>query len=174
MDPAGLVAMFEGLKADVSAAAVDAADAMGELYEDRLVNYTLKRAFHPPSRVAKGEVGFYYKAHEGAPPAYASGNLAKSIRRSAVQAMGPGFAQSSVYATANYAALLEEGGYTWGNPWMHWLNNHPPGSWFMREVHIPKHPYMGPTTREVIVDGSLRRSAVDAFSDVVEVYLRSL
>jgi phage gpG-like protein len=151
MDPDDLAAFLETLKGSVATAAAPVANAMGETMKNR-VQVILKEKSHAP--------GEFYRAQAGASPAYATGNLSRSIVRT--PAFGGLRATSMVGATAVYAGVQEFGGYTWGNHgFMHWVNS--AGSWFMKTVYIPEHPYMRPAVEGVIRDGSLRQSAIDAF-----------
>lgn len=147
------IARLKYLQRLVASAAPGEANAMAKTFQDRVVNVTLQERFHPPR--------IFYKAPPGRPPAYASGNLAASIR------MTPAFtsvrASSSVYATAVYAALQEFGGQTWPSRYrfMHWRNNR--GPWWKKRVTVPEHPYMRPTVDELARTGELTRAAMDSF-----------
>ena len=66
-----------------------------------------------------------------------------------------------------YAATQERGGIHQARhaKYMHWVNTG--GAWFKKRVDIPARPYMEPALREVIEDGSLTASAIEAFMAVV-------
>jgi phage gpG-like protein len=68
-----------------------------------------------------------------------------------------------VGVTAVYAAIQEFGGKTWPNhsKFMHWVNSG--GSWYMKEVTIPPHPYFRPTVDRMVRNGDLTREAKSAF-----------
>lgn len=152
MTPDENVKLWESLLATVADSAPDIADGMAEVFQGRVQNFTLRQSIHPP--------GMFWKATTGRPPAYVTGNLARSIIMT--PAHGSITATASVGATAVYAAIQEFGGYTWGNRGlMHWRNSG--GEWFMRKVFVPEHPYMRPTVEATIRDGSLQRSAIAAF-----------
>lgn len=162
MDPSALPGFLNGLKGQVATAAVPAADAMAETFQNRVQNFTLRQSTHPP--------GMFWKATEGRPPAYASGNLARSIVRT--PAHGGIRASAMVGATAVYAALQEFGGDTWPSrgSYMHWTNTR--GPWWMKLVTVPEHPYMRPTVEQTIRDGSLTRSAISAFEKRMSPLIR--
>lgn len=158
MDLQDEASYLEYLQRLVASAAAGEVNGMAKTFQDRVKNVTLKRIMHPPN--------MYWEAPEGEPPAYASGNLARSIlMKSSYNTPSNvlGEAQASVYATAIYAALQEWGGSTWPNrgQYMHWRNTR--GPWWKKLVDVPEHPYMRPTLEAVIRDGSLQRSAIDAF-----------
>jgi hypothetical protein len=156
MDLNDLSAYLEGLRDAAAEAAVPAADAMAGGVRDRIVHVTLRETIHPP--------GVFFRAVMGRPPAYASGNLAMSIR--ATPAFGGVRATAGVGASARYAAIQEWGGTTWpsNSEFMHWRNPRP---WWKKVVTVPEHPYFRPTVESMIRDGSLTRLAADAFYDRV-------
>lgn len=153
LTPEENVAYWEALLATVADAAPDVANAMAETMMERVQNVELRIISHSP--------GMFWKAFRGLPPAYVTGNLERSIHRA--PAVGSGmFAVSNVFSDAIYAGIQEFGGYTWGNHGlMHWRNS--AGSWFMREVYVPEHPYMTPAYEAVIRDGTLTRAAMVSF-----------
>jgi hypothetical protein len=156
------IAYWEALLATVADAAPDIAAAMAKTMVDRVVNVELKMISHSP--------GMFWKAYRGLPPAYVTGNLDRSIHKE--PAVGSGmFAVSNVFSDAVYAGIQEFGGYTWGNHGlMHWRNS--AGSWFMRSVYVPKHPYMGPALEAIIRDGTLQGSAIFAFEQHMSPVIR--
>ena len=87
-------------KMEYGAAAM--ADAMAEYLADRVANDTLRRTHHAP--------GAYHKAAPGAPPAYASGNLARSMFTTPSSASRGPRATALVGNNARYAKLMEHGG----------------------------------------------------------------
>lgn len=161
MDPAALPGFLQGLKASVATAAAPAADAMAETFERRVQNFTLRQTMHPP--------GMFWRAVEGRPPAYASGNLARSFVRT--PASGLVRATAMVGNTAVYAWVQEWGADTWPShgKYMHWRNTR--GPWWMKRVTVPEHPYFRPTVEQTIRDGSLSRSAASAFQRRLSPYL---
>lgn len=163
MTPEENVALFKAIRDQASTAAKPAADGMTETFEDA-VGRTLKLHAHGPMPAGPQHdipFGIFYKATPGAPPAYATGNLARSIMRT--PASGGITASALVGATAEYAALQEWGGWTEPNSsaYMHWLNTR--GPWWKKHVDVPEHPYFRPTVDRTIADGSLSRSAASAF-----------
>ena len=131
-----------------------AAEAMARYIAERTADDTLRRTHHAP--------GAYHKAAPGAPPAYASGTLARSMYWTPAS----GGLRATAYAgnSARHAKLLEFGGCvlrpTSGKV-MHWTDTG--GSWYHAVLPVPAHPYLAPTTDEAIDDGTLRQVAIDAF-----------
>lgn len=161
MTPEENIAFLNSLTGTVASAASDVADGIAEVFQSRVTYETLRQTSH-----GKGQ---FYKATPGRPPAYVTGNLARSIIRT--PAFGGIRATASVDAMAIYAGIQEFGGYTWGNHGlMHWVNS--AGPWFMKEVYIPEHPYMRPTVNDTFRDGSLTRAAMEAFETHLAPVLR--
>ena len=131
-----------------------AAEAMARYIAERTADDTLRRTTHG--------TGVYHKAAPGAPPAYASGSLAKGMYYT--PASGGLRATAAAGNSALHAKLLEFGGCvlrpTSGKV-MHWTDSG--GSWYHAVLPAPAHPFLGPTTQEAIDDGSLRQVAIDAF-----------
>ena len=135
-----------------------AAEAMAKYIAERTADDTLRRTTHAP--------GMYHKAAPGAPPAYASGSLAKGMYSTPAS----GGLRSTAWAgnSARHAKLLEFGGCvltpTSGKV-MHWTDS--AGSWYHARLpasgDFPAHPFIGPTTDEAIDDGTLRQVAIAAF-----------
>jgi phage gpG-like protein len=161
MDLGDLPAYLKALQDAAAAAVVPAANSMAAGIQDRIANVTLRETTHPPYT--------FYKAIMGRPPAYASGNLAKSIIMT--PAFGSVRASASVGSHLNYSAIQEWGGWTMPNNGLYvfWRNPRP---WWRKRVTIPEHPYFAPTVEQCVVDGSLTRWAVDAFYDRVSVFFR--
>ncbi len=143
---------------DLGAAAM--ANAMAEYLADRIANDTLRRTTHSP--------GAYYKARPGAPPASASGNLARSMFVTPAPASRGVRATAMVGNNAKYAKLLEYGGCVLqptSRKVMHWTDSG--GSWYHARLpaggDFPAHPFMESTVQEAINDGSLQRVAIEAF-----------
>jgi hypothetical protein len=133
-----------------------AANAMARYIAERTADDTLRQITHAP--------GAYYKARPGAPPAYASGALAKGMFWTpAATSQGT---RATAYAgnSARHANLLEHGGCvlrpTRGKV-MAWKDTG--GAWHHRSLPAPAHPYLAPTVQDAIDDGSLRQVAIDAF-----------
>jgi phage gpG-like protein len=150
---------LKGFKNRVASAAGPSATEMADAVRDRMVNRTLRESAHAE--------GIFYKAVEGRPPAYASGRLASSVFVQPSSSMT--WAKASVGVSAKYAAIQEWGGWTVPNhgEFMHWRN---PKPWFKKRVTIPEHPYFRPTVDAMIKDGSLSRSAANAFYSRVRVF----
>lgn len=162
MNPEENRAFLRGLKGKVADAAGPIATAMADTFQRRVTTVELKQQFHSP--------GMFWRQARGHPPAFASGALERSVKRGRTIVTGV-HAEASVGAYARYAAIQEFGGDTWGNRgMMHWVNTG--GSWYMRRVHIPEHPYFRPALEAVIRDGSLQRSAVSSFMAHMSPYVR--
>ena len=129
-----------------------AADAMAKYYVWRVQEITLRRTLHPP--------GAFHRQRPGEPPAYGSGNLARSMYLRAAY-MGVR-ATALVGNKAPYSRISEFGCVVSGtDEKMRWADS--AGHWFHWQLEHPEHPFMGPTTDEVIEDGSLQEVAVEAF-----------
>lgn len=141
----------------VAGAAAPTATAMANTVQDRIQRKLRSGVHHPP--------GMYYKATAGATPAYASGNLARSIV--VRPAFGTGVASAMVAAGAKYAAVQEFGAvnYPTRSAYMHWVNDR--GAYWKKEVTVPAHPYFEPAIGDVIRDGSLSRTAARAYMQSV-------
>ena len=141
--------------------AAAAAEAMAKYIADRTAYNTLRQNKHAP--------GMYHKARPGAPPASASGSLAKGMYWT--PASGGLRSTSYVGNSAQHASLLEFGGCVLkptSRKVMHWTDS--AGSWYhaalpMDRSEQPEHPFLEPTTDEAIDDGELRQVAIDAFRD---------
>jgi phage gpG-like protein len=153
MDLQDLAAYLRNLKKVAATAASPAANAMAQGVQGR-IQAVLRETSHPPYT--------FWKATMGRPPAYATGNLARSIIFT--PAYGGVRATAGVGATMRYAAIQEWGGWTMPNNsrYMHWRNPRP---WWKQRVTIPEHPYFRPTVEAMIRDGSLSQLAKDAFFD---------
>ena len=137
-----------------------AAEAMARYIAERTADDTLRRTTHG--------TGVYHKAAPGAPPAYASGSLAKGMYYT--PASGGLRATAAAGNSARHAKLLEFGGCvltpTDGET-MTWKDTGRKTPWHHARLPVsgdfPAHPFIGPTTQEAIDDGSLRQVAIDAF-----------
>jgi hypothetical protein len=143
---------------DLGAAAM--ADAMAEYIAWRTADDTLRRTHHAP--------GAYHKAAPGAPPAYASGTLARRMFTTPSAASRGVRATAYVGNNARQAKLLELGGCVLqptSRKVMHWTDSG--GSWYHARLpadgEFPAHPFLRPTVEEAIDDGELTRVAIDAF-----------
>ena len=147
-------------KMEYGAAAM--ADAMARYLAERTADDTLRRTTHSP--------GTYYKARPGAPPAYVSGTLAKSMFVTPASASRGARATAYVGNNARQAKLMEFGGCvlqpTDGKT-MKWKDTGRDRPWHHRRLPVdgefPAHPFLAPTVQEAIDDGSLTRVAIDAF-----------
>lgn len=157
-----LPAYLASLQKAAEGAIAPAATGMATAVRHRIQNDTLKETTHPPYT--------FYHAVPGRPPAYASGNLAKSIIMT--PAYGGVSATATVGATAVYAAIQEWGGWTAPRThlYMHWRNPRP---WWRKRVIIPEHPYFRPTVESMIRDGSLQRAAYVPFWNRVAPFFRA-
>ena len=164
MSPEENLAFWKAVRDQATGAAKPAADGMTETFKDA-VGRTLRLSAHAPMPAGPPHsipYGIFHKAAPGAPPAYATGNLARSIIRT--PASGGLVSSALVGATAVYAALQEWGGVTWASSsaYMRWRNDR--GVWRKRSVTVPEHPYMRPTVDRTVADGSLTRAAMGGFA----------
>ena len=150
------------IRATARKGAAAAAEAMARYIAERVVNDTLQQTTHAP--------GAYHKARPGAPPATASGSLAKGMYYT--PASGELRATAYVGNTARHAKLMEFGGCvlqpTDGKT-MKWKDTGRATHWHHARLPVdgefPAHPFLEPTTDEAIDDGSLRQVAIDAFRE---------
>jgi hypothetical protein len=140
--------------------AAAAANAMARYIADRVVNDTLQQTTHAP--------GAYHRARPGAPPASASGSLAKGMY--VRPASGEIRASAYVGNDARHAKILEFGGCVLqptGGKTMKWKDTGRDTHWHHARLPVdgpfPEHPFLGPTTDEAIDDGTLRQIAIDEF-----------
>ena len=160
MTPEEYLAWLDAAIDQMELGAAAMANAMAEYIADRVAYDTLRRTVHAP--------GMYHKAAPGAPPASASGNLAKSMFTTPASASRGMRASALVGNNAKYAKLLEHGGCVLkptSNRVMHWTDSR--GSWYHPRLpadgDFPAHPFLEPTIQEAIDDGSLLQVAIDAF-----------
>ena len=162
MTPEQNIAYLEAILARARLGAAAAASAMAEYIADRVVTDTLTQTTHAP--------GAYHKARPGAPPATASGSLAKGMYYT--PASGELRATAYVGNTARHAKLMEFGGCVLqptGGKTMKWKDTGRATHWHHVRLPVdgefPAHPFLEPTTDETIDDGSLRQVAIDAFRE---------
>lgn len=161
MDLDALPVYFETIKSAAARGAAPAATGMANEFRAGVANVTLREVGHAPNQ--------FWKAPAGRPPAYASGDLARSVR--ATPAYGAVKATAQVGAYVRYAAIQEVGGTTWPNThrFMHWRNSF--GPWWKRQVTVPAHPYFRPTVERQAASGELSRAARDAFWARIAPYM---
>ena len=130
------------------------ATAMAKYIAERTAKITLRRTSHP--------AGMWYRQRPGEPPAYSTGNLAKSMFYKAAFS-GREAATASVGNSAEYSRILEFGCVIVpsSKKFSHWVDTG--GSWYHEFLVSPPHPYLEPTVDEAVEDGSLRDAAIDAF-----------
>jgi len=139
-----------------------AAEAMARYIAERTADDTLRRNKHAP--------GAYHKARPGAPPAMASGSLARGMYWT--PAWGGLLAAAYAGNSALHARMLEFGGCVLqpsGGKTMKWKDTGREGPWHHARLPVsgefPEHPFLGPTTDEAIDDGELQRIAIEAFRE---------
>jgi len=154
------VAYLEQVLARAKLGAAATAEAMARYIADRTASDTLTRNTHAP--------GAYHRARPGAPPASASGTLARSMYWT--PASGELRATAIAGNDARHAKLLEFGGCVLqpsGGKTMKWKDTGRETHWHHTRLPVdgqfPEHPFLGPTTDEAIDDGSLRRVAIEEF-----------
>jgi hypothetical protein len=158
--PEGNLALLLQIEARARLGAAAAATAMARYIMERTRDDTLTRNTHAP--------GAYYRARPGAPPASASGRLARGMYFT--PASGELRGTAYVGNSAQHAKLLEFGGCVLkptGGKTMKWKDTGREAPWHHKRLPVdgefPEHPFLGPTTEEAIDDGSLHRVAVDEF-----------
>lgn len=130
-----------------------AADAMARCIAWRAREITLRQTTHPP--------GAWHRQQPGQPPAYGSGNLARSMFWTP--------ASSGLRATAltgnkaPYSRILEYGCVVTPAYRDHMSWSDSGGTWYHELLEIFEHPFLGPTTQDSIDDGSLQEAAVEGF-----------
>jgi len=153
--PDELVDALQRYRDRAAQAMPEVAMAMADTYKDHLTRVTLRRSYAMPGQ-------FGTPAPAGSPVAYRTGLLARSVTS------WPGV-YSGLSATAHvaphtvYAATQEYGREIFARrfTYMHWRNTG--GEWWKKRVYVPPRPYLHPALADVIVDGSLRRSAILQF-----------
>ena len=161
MTPEENIGYLEAILARARLGAAATAEAMARYVADRAATDTLTQNKHAP--------GAFHRARPGAPPASASGSLAKGMYWT--PASGELRASAYVGNRERHASLLEFGGCVLRpttRKVMHWTDSG--GSWYHRLLPMdrddqPEHPFLGPTTDEAVDDGELRRVAIEAFRD---------
>jgi len=150
-----LPGVLKALRDKAATAAPDCVMAIADTYRDHLKNVTLRQSFAAPGQ-------FGTPAPRGGPPAWRTGELARSVT-SVLGASSGLTARATVAPHTIYAATQERGGVH--EPvrarYMHWVNDG--GEWFKKRVSIPERPYMGPALDQCIANGSLVESAMEAF-----------
>ena len=164
MTPAENLAFFEAIKAQVPGANQNANTRMSSQFSGD-VGRVLRTTFHAPMPAGAPHYrpfGIFYPAIEGAPPAYATGNLANSMVRTPASA---GIvSRAMVGNTAIYSAVQEFGATLYPNSaYLHWVNTH--GSYFKKSVTVPEHPYFQRALRFDIANGSLTTAAMKGFAE---------
>ncbi len=160
-----LSAYLQGLSDKVATRGPEAAVwAMAETYRRYVQKVTLRRFAHSP--------GTWTTSPPGGTPAWVNGDLARSIKsrqgnRTAYTA------SAGVGPYIIYGRIQEKGGDIWHRRanWLHWQNIDPRTGqltdWYRKHVYIPPRPYLEPSARDTIADGSLSRSAAAAFMAAV-------
>ena len=164
MSPEENLAYFQAIADQVPAANQDANTRMSSRFSGD-VSRTLRMTVHAPMPAGPPHdipFGIFYPAVKGAPPAYATGNLARSMVRTPASA---GLvSRAMVGNTAVYANVQEEGATLFPNSaYLHWVNHR--GSYFMRSVTVTEHPYFRRTLRFDIANGSLTEAAMKGFAE---------
>lgn len=129
--------------------------AVAQTYQKHLQKVTLRRSFAAPGQ-------FGTPAAPGQPPAWRTGELARSVTTAAGASSGL-TARATVAPHTVYARLQNEGGVNRPTraKYMHWINSG--GEWYAKRVRIPARPYMLPALDDCIANGSLTRAAMEAF-----------
>ena len=134
--------------------AAPTATAMAKFIAERTANDTLTRSSHGS--------GAWHRTRPGEPPARATGTLAKGMFYTPAYGDGP-VKNAWVGNRECYARALEYGCVLQpvNDEFVHWKDSG--GSWFHEFLRLPSHPFLEPTVRESMDDGSLRDAAIEAF-----------
>lgn len=150
-----LPGVLKALRDKAATAAPPTVTAIAQTYQKHLQKVTLRRSFAAPGQ-------FGTPAAPGQPPAWRTGELARSVTTSV--AGGSGLTASATVAPHTvYAATQEHGGIHRPSHarYMHWVNSG--GSWYLKRVDIPPRPYMQPALDDCLANGSLTRAAMETF-----------
>ncbi len=157
MTPAEDIALLEQIRDRAAVVAPRLAMAMGNAQQRELKDHTLARTAHAPVTQTP--------APEGGPPAMMTGALRASV--TCIQGPGGGTSGSSIVAPHTIYAATQE----WGaegrevHPnmylWLKYIGREEVvrRGWKKHVVNIPPRPYMGPSLRDVLADGSAVRDA---------------
>jgi hypothetical protein len=129
--------------------------AIADTYQQHLTHVTLRRSFAAPGQ-------FGTPAAPGQPPAWRTGALARSVT-SVLGASSGLTARATVAPHTVYSRVQNQGAVNRPTHarYMHWVNSG--GSWYKKVVRIPPRPFMEPALRDCIDNGSLVKSAMEAF-----------
>jgi hypothetical protein len=142
-----------GVRDKAKLGAGPAATAMARHVAEYVANVTLRESSHPD--------GMWYRAGPGRPPAYASGNLSRSMYWTTAHT---GLRTSAYVGNkADYSRILEFGCVIQpaSKKFLHWTDTG--GSWYHTFLVMPAHPFVEPGTDDTIRDGSLQSAAVEGF-----------
>lgn len=150
-----LPGVLQAVRDRIATAAPACAKAMGDTYYDRLTKVTLRRYSHAPATKTPAP-------RRTGPPAWMTGDLARSV--TVVRGPSSGMRASvTVGPHTVYARIQELGGHI--RPvrarYLRWTEDGV--THFSKHVYIPERPYVKPTVRDVILDGSLTRAASEAY-----------
>lgn len=158
MSPDDLPAFLSAIRDKAAKAAPPAVMGMADAYRSRVSRVTLRQYSHP--------YGAKTDSPPGQPPAWVLGALARSV--TAVLGASSGTdAHADVSPHTVYARIQEVGG-TIRPVHRRFLRFVQDGEVvYAKRVTLPPRPYMAPTTRDMIQDGSLTMAAADAFTIAV-------
>lgn len=155
MSPEELPAFLGLIRDQAMTGASPAVNAMSETYFDYVTRVKLRQSGYRPPQT-------FMVTIPGRPPHYMTDNLIMSMRQTPSPGGGPN-ARSSVFPTAIYARVLEQGAVQEAhNRYMKWTNDR--GTWKKTAVWIRPHPYMRPSTEDLVSNGALSLAATTAFS----------
>lgn len=155
MSPDDLPALLSAIRDKAAKAAPPAVMGMADAYRNRVSRVTLRQYSHP--------YGAKTDSPPGQPPAWVLGALARSV--TAVLGASSGTdARAAVAPHTVYARIQETGGVIRADHRRFLRYTQDGVVHYAKRVTLPPRPYMAPTTREMIQDGSLTREAAEAFT----------
>lgn len=158
MTPNQLPGMFMLISTRVDNAAGPVVLGMANAYQRRVQRVTLRKYSNVANMPTPSPIG--------EPPAWVSGDLARSVEVTPGILEGP-VATASVAPHMVYARIQELGGIV--RPVRARFLRFPYAGriWYKKFVRLHEHPYMRPTTEDMVADGSFTGTAMAVFEAVV-------
>lgn len=158
MTPDQVPGLLVGISSKVNDAAGPAVLGMANAYQARVSGRTLRTYFNAVDMPTPSPIG--------SPPAWVSGTLARSVHVFDEQLGGP-VASAKVAPDTVYARIQELGGVIVPKRARYLRFPYDGRIWFKKSVTLRRHPYMKPTTDEMVSDGSLTAVAAAVFEIAV-------